>query len=91
MTYTVRVAEGAEKRVQKWLNSHPQLQLKYRSLTKELEAHPRTGTGKPEPLRGGRGILWSRRIDKENRILYEIRDDIVLVIVVKVGGHYDDK
>lgn len=59
-------------------------------LISELAEHPETGTGKPELLKGVDGI-WSRRIDKKNRLLYTIKEDKVLVLVLSVLGHYDDK
>ncbi|MBQ2177111.1 MAG: type II toxin-antitoxin system YoeB family toxin [Alphaproteobacteria bacterium] len=32
--------------------------------------------------------MWSRRIDRKNRIVYEIR--INEIIILSVFGHYDD-
>lgn len=63
---------------------------KIEQLMKELSEHPDTGTGKPEQLKGVDGI-WSRRIDKKNRMLYAIKEDEILVLVLSVLGHYDDK
>lgn len=53
--------------------------------------HPRTDTGKPEPLSGDRIGQWSRRITKKHRLVYEIRDTEVIVLVLTAYGHYDDK
>lgn len=52
---------------------------KIQRLLSELEEHPRTGTGKPELLSRDLSGVWSRRINKEHRILYEIHDEIVVV------------
>lgn len=60
------------------------------SLLSELEEHPTTGTGKPEQLKGVEGI-WSRRIDKKNRLLYTIKEEKILVLVLSALGHYNDK
>ena len=49
-----------------------------------------TGTGKPEQLKHLTN-LWSRRIDKKNRILYTIREEIITVFVISLKGHYGDK
>lgn len=57
----------------------------------ELRAHPKTGTGKPELLRGERAGQWSRRITKKHRLVYEIHEDQVIVLVLTAYGHYDDK
>jgi len=62
------------------------------TLIEELENHPRTGTGHPEQLKGYPDIeRWSRRISKEHRLVYDIEDDIVVVILVSAYGHYDDR
>lgn len=60
-------------------------------LIAELYNHPRTGTGKPEQLFGNRAGQWSRRINKKHRLVYEIRDMEVVVLVLTAYGHYDDK
>ena len=61
---------------------------KIMQLLNEMEQHPRTGTGKPELLSRDLKGVWSRRINKKDRILYEIHDDIVLVLVLSMRGHY---
>jgi toxin YoeB len=53
--------------------------------------HPRTGLGHPEPLVGGDGITYSRRITAQHRIIYDILDDVVVVLVTALEGHYNDK
>ena len=57
----------------------------------ELSEHPYHGTGHPEPLRYLSGNIWSRRLDKKNRLRYRVQEDVVIVTVVSVLGHYDDK
>jgi toxin YoeB len=56
------------------------------TLLEELKEHPFTGTGKPEPLKHQLTGLWSRRINKEHRIIYEVNTDIVTIY--SVYGHY---
>ncbi|MDY4552352.1 MAG: type II toxin-antitoxin system YoeB family toxin [Parabacteroides sp.] len=53
--------------------------------------HPRTGTGHPEALKGGNNITYSRHIMANDRIIYDIYDHIVTVLVVDIEGHYNDK
>jgi toxin YoeB len=60
-------------------------------LLTELIEHPKTGTGQVEQLKGNRQGQWSRRIDKKNRLVYSIDDEIVTVEVISAKGHYDDK
>ena len=64
--------------------------LKLEKLLQELMEHPRTGTGHPEQLKG-RPNQWSRHITKKHRIVYEIIDDKVIVLVLTAYGHYNDK
>ncbi len=64
---------------------------KIRKLLQELIEHPRTGTGQVEQLKGNMQGKWSRRIDKKNRLVYTIDDEIVTVEVLSAKGHYDDK
>ena len=56
-------------------------------LLEELSLHPFVGTGKPEPLKYALTGFWSRRINREHRLVYEVSDDIVLILSAK--GHYE--
>ena len=57
-------------------------------LIKELESHPKTGTGKVEALRFDLTGFWSRRINAEHRILYKIDEDRMTILVYRLKGHY---
>lgn len=89
--YKVEISTDADKAVRKWKKSNPQLWKKYQKIYNELIDHPRSGLGHPEPLKGGRDITWSRHITAHDRLIYDIYDDVVTVLVVEVEGHYDDK
>lgn len=41
-------------------------------LLKECMRDPFRGTGKPEPLGGNLSSWWSRRIDREHRLVYRV-------------------
>ena len=60
-------------------------------LLNELIEHPRTGTGKPKQLSGDRVGQWRRKISDKHRLIYEIHDQVVEVLVLSAWGHYDDK
>lgn len=60
-------------------------------LVKELHEHPRTGTGHPEALKGYDGNVYSREVNKKDRLVYEIYEDTVVVFVISAEGHYGDK
>lgn len=56
------------------------------TFSEELAEHPFTGTGKPEPLKHNLSGLWSRRINKEHRLVYEVENDTVFIL--SAFGHY---
>lgn len=89
--YKVEISTDADKAVRKWKKSNPQLWKKYQKIYNELIDHPRSGLGHPEPLKGGRDITWSRHVTAHDRLIYDIYDDVITVLVVEVEGHYDDK
>ncbi|WP_276348938.1 Txe/YoeB family addiction module toxin [Daejeonella sp. JGW-45] len=55
-------------------------------LLNELTEHPFEGTGKPEALKHQLTGMWSRRINQEHRIVYEVTGEIIYVYSLK--GHY---
>ena len=91
MRYIIDISDHADKIIRKWKKSNPQLFKKYQRIYHELADHPRTGTGHPEPLRGGNDITYSRLLSAHDRIIYDIHDETVTVLVIDVEGHYDDK
>jgi len=91
MKYNVDFTKDAQKGVKKWKKSNPILYKKLVIILDEISMHPRIGTGHPEPLRGGKDITYSRRLSAHDRIIYDIHDETVTVLVIDVEGHYDDK
>ena len=69
----------------------PAAHKKLIQLLGELMDHPRTGTGKPEQLSGDRSGQWSRRISKKHRLIYEIYETEIVVLVLSAYGHYGEK
>ena len=57
-------------------------------LIADIDRHPFTGIGRPEPLTGNLQGYWSRRIDEANRIVYKAEDN--QLIIAQCGGHYND-
>ena len=55
-------------------------------LLQELTEHPFTGTGKPEALKHDLAGKWSRRINQEHRLVYQVLENSVLINSAK--GHY---
>jgi toxin YoeB len=55
-------------------------------LLEEISEHPFSGTGKPEALKHDLAGKWSRRINQEHRLIYEVKDNEIIVVSLK--GHY---
>lgn len=89
--YEVKVSTEADKVVKKWKKSNLQLWKKYQKIYHELIDHPRTGLGHPEALKGGNDITYSRHITAHDRIIYDIYDEVLVVLVIEAEGHYNDK
>ena len=53
---------------------------KINRLIAECQRHPFEGTGKPEPLRGDYSGWWSRRIDREHRLVYRVEAEDLIII-----------
>ena len=90
--YTLDIADRAKKDIASLKKSGGKaVTNKIEKLLQELIKHPKTGTGQVEQLRGDRLGQWSRKIDKKNRLVYTINDEIVTVEVLSAKGHCGDK
>jgi toxin YoeB len=57
-----------------WHATDKAMVRKINRLIEECTRHPFDGTGKPEPLKGDLSGFWSRRIDREHRLVYRVVD-----------------
>lgn len=88
--YEIEFSKQAREDLAKMMKSDVQSFKKFQSLIPELREHPYTGTGHPHELRYLDGV-WSRKLDKKNRLRYIVNDETVIVFVISAMGHYDDK
>lgn len=89
--YSIEFDRTVQKIITKWKKSNPKLFKKLVKILEAIQEDPRNGLGHPEPLVGGNGITYSRRISAHNRIIYDIYDEVVKVLIIDLEGHYDDK
>lgn len=69
-----------------WQNTDRQVLERINTLVKDIQRHPFEGLGDPEPLRHNWSGYWSRRIDREHRLVYKHTDDAI--IIVQCRYHY---
>ena len=55
-------------------------------LIREVQQAPFTGLGKPEPLRHELSGCWSRRINREHRLVYQVQKDKIRILACRY--HY---
>lgn len=63
-----------------------QIIKKIKELLNSITLDPYTGIGQPEPLKYSLSGAWSRRINKEHRLIYEIDNEVIFILSLK--GHY---
>jgi len=89
--YAINYSKDADRTLKRWKKSNPVLFKKAQQVLFDIMNHPRTGIGHPEPMVGGNDITYSRHISAHDRIIYDIYDNVVTVLVVQMGNHYNDK
>lgn len=70
-----------------WQKTDKKKLKRINELLKEIARTPYEGIGKPEPLKHKYSGYWSRRIDDEHRLIYQIKDNSI--IILKCRFHYD--
>lgn len=88
--YKISYTQRAESDLTKLKRSEPSSFKKAIKLLNELVDNPTSGTGHPHRLTGDRAGQWSRSITKKHRLVYEVHDDEIIVLVLAAYGHYDD-
>ena len=93
MAYAVLLSEQAKEEIFTIKKSGDKPTIKkIANMLLELQEHPRTGTGQVEHLKHYVfEETWSRRINKQYRMIYEIHDTEVYVVVISLRSHYGQK
>ena len=69
-----------------WIEQNRQKALRIVALIKDVQRDPFKGIGKPEPLKHQFKGCWSRRIDQEHRLIYQVTEEKIRVLACKY--HY---
>ena len=82
MTYTIRLSRQAEKDIKKLT---PKLRSKLRDiLQNKIAENPYSD----KPLTGSLKGYYSGRLTYQDRIVYSIHDDELLVLIIRAKNHY---
>ena len=89
MSYEILITELAKNDILRLRKSgNKALMRKLDTLLNELREHPLEGTGQIEPLKHYQEATYSRRINKEHRLVYRVHEQTVTVLVLSCYGHY---
>ena len=69
-----------------WQRTDPKVLKRINALIKEIQRNPYEGVGKPEPLKYIFAGYWSRRINDEHRLVYQVTENAVLIAQLRY--HY---
>jgi toxin YoeB len=86
---SIRFSKKAEMEFTDWKKEDIKNYLKIKELIKDICKNHPFGIGKPEKLRHQYNGHWSRKIDKKNRLIYDVKYNILCIYQCK--GHYNDK
>lgn len=79
-------AEGAWADYLYWQTADRKTLKRVNQLIADIQRNENEGIGKPEPLRHDYSGYWSRRIDREHRLVYKVENETVVVIACR--HHY---
>ena len=72
-----------------WQTQDKKTLRRINNLIRDIDRNGYQSLGKPEALSGDLSGFWSVRIDKQNRIVFRIRDGVLEI--AQYGSHYRDK
>lgn len=70
-----------------WKMHNTQKAQKIKKIIENIMTTPFSGLGKPEPLLYDLKGYWSRRIDREHRLVYKVTHEAIIVVACRF--HYD--
>ena len=70
-----------------WFTQDKKTLKRINQLLKDIDRNRFDGIGKPEPLKYEFQGFWSRRIDDNNRLIYKIENDNIIILHCR--GHYE--
>lgn len=70
-----------------WASTDRKMLIRINKLINDCKRDPFAGIGKPEPLKFALQGAWSRRINEEHRLVYEVIDGVLVIIAARYHYH----
>jgi toxin YoeB len=83
----ITFSENAWDDYTSWILINKNMIKKINELIKDIQRTPFEGKGKPEPLKYDLAGFWSRRIDLDHRLVYQVKGNEILIYSCRY--HYD--
>ncbi len=87
MTKKVMFEASAFEDFTDWAVKDMKLYERIVRLIQDIQRTPFSGLGRPEALRHELQGYWSRRINKEHRLVYKITPEAIIIVACKY--HYE--
>jgi toxin YoeB len=71
-----------------WVEHDRKVALRIIKLIREIQRSPYEGTGQPEPLKHELAGCWSRRINQEHRLVYQVVEEDQKIRILACRHHY---
>jgi toxin YoeB len=83
----INYSEKSQEDIDFWIKTgNMSMMKKITSLIEAISISPFNGIGKPEPLKHNLTGYWSRRINKEHRVIYSVFENEIKIHSLR--GHY---
>lgn len=89
MGYQINFTKKAKKQIEK-IQKDKKLLTRFLEIIEDIKENTYSSNFKFERLKHNLSGLCSKRLDKKNRILYQVLDGEIVIIIISVLGHYDD-
>lgn len=63
-----------------WQRTDRRVLKRINALIRDIQRSPYEGIGKPEPLKHGLSVYWSRRVDDEHRLVSKVDADALHIV-----------
>ena len=84
----IEFSQLALKDLEFWKRADKRVAFKIVDLIEEVCRTPFSGRGCPERLKYDLSGCWSRRINRKDRLVYQVDEINGVVLIVSVRGHY---
>ncbi len=91
MSYEVIFTPLAYEQWEYWKKTNPNIAKRIKKILLDIREHPYSGIAKPERLKYDLAGKWSRRINEEHRIVYEVFEDRIEIDILSMRYHYSKK